>query len=218
MKAYLFDMDGTLVNSIDSISYFANNALEKFGLSPIPTERYKLLVGNGAATLVERMLAEVGGSKSLFEPLLEEYNSTYDNNFMYLTRPYDGIIDMLGQLKKDGCKTAVVSNKPHSTAQKISDELFGDLIDVCIGQKDGIPVKPDAAMPNEAVRLLGADKKDCIYVGDTLTDMMTGKNAGLFTVGVLWGFRDIEEIKKGNPAAIISSPKEIFSIDEVSNG
>lgn len=212
MKAYLFDMDGTLVNSIDSISYFANNALKKFGLGEIPTERYKMLVGNGAATLVERMLKEVGGDSSVFEPLLEEYNSTYDNNFMYLTRPYDGITDMLGQLKKRGCRTAVVSNKPHSTAQKISDELFGDLIDVCIGQKDGIPVKPDPAMPNEAVRLLGADKKDCIYAGDTLTDMMTGKNAGLFTVGVLWGFRDIEEIKKGNPAAIISSPEEILSI------
>lgn len=212
MKAYLFDMDGTLVNSINSISYFANNALGKFGLPPIPTERYKMLVGNGAATLVERMLAEVGADNSLFSQVLCEYNSTYDNDFMYRTEPYDGILDMLKRLKESGFKTAVVSNKPHSTAQKISDTLFGDLIDVCVGQKEGIPVKPDAAMPNEAIKLLGVNANDCIYAGDTLTDMLTGKNAGLYTVGVLWGFRDIEEIKKGNPDAIISSPSEIFDI------
>lgn len=213
MKAYLFDMDGTLVNSINSISHFANKALEKFGLNPIETEKYKLLVGDGAATLVKRMLKETGGDESLFEKVLFEYNQTYDNNFMYLTEPYDGIIDLLKTLKSQGCKTAVISNKPHSTAKKISDELFGSLIDVCIGQKDGVPVKPAPDMPNEVIKLLGVDKKDCIYSGDTLTDMKTGRNAGLYTVGVLWGFRGIEEIKSGHPQAIISHPSELININ-----
>ena len=213
MTTYLFDMDGTLVNSINSIAYFANRALSKYGLDTIPTERYKTLVGDGAVTLVKRMLAEVGADEELFfDKVYPEYNSTYDDDFMYLTEPYDGIIELLQNLKKNGCKTGVVSNKPHSTAKKICDELFGDLIDVCLGQKEGVPVKPAPDMPENVIKALGAKKSDCVYTGDTLTDMKTGKNAGLFTVGALWGFRDEKELRSGNPQAIVSHPLEILKI------
>lgn len=212
MKAYIFDMDGTLVDSLESIAYFANKALEKFGLKTIPVERYKHLAGNGAATLVKRMIKENNGDESLFEKVSYEYNTTYDNDFLYLTKPYDGVLEMLSKLKSQGCKTAIISNKPHSTAKKISDELFGDLIDICFGKRDGYPVKPDPESVNEIIGILGVDKKDCIYIGDTITDMETGKNAGLYTVGVLWGFRDEDEIKSGEPQKIINHPLQILDI------
>ena len=212
MKAYIFDMDGTLVDSLESIAYFANKALEKFGLKTIPVERYKHLAGNGAATLVKRMIKENNGDESLFEKVSYEYNTTYDNDFLYLTKPYDGVLEMLSKLKSQGCKTAIISNKPHSTAKKISDELFGDLIDVCFGKRDGYPVKPDPESVNEIIGILGVDKKDCIYIGDTITDMETGKNAGLYTVGVLWGFRDEDEIKSGEPQKIINHPLQILDV------
>ncbi len=211
MNTYIFDFDGTLVNSLPSIAYFANKALNKFGLPSISEERYKMLVGNGAVNLTKRMLKEVGADPSMFDDVYHEYYDTYDKNFSYLTEPYDGIIDMLKELKKSGCKTAIVSNKPDVTTKKICDDLFGDLIDICRGQVDGFPIKPDPAGVLEVIRQLGVKKEDCVYCGDTITDMETGKNAGLYTIGVLWGFRDIDEIESGNPQLIVSHPSEIIS-------
>ena len=210
MKTYIFDFDGTLVNSLPSIAYFSNKALNKYGLPSIPEEKFKMLVGNGAVKLVERMLREVNADPSMFDLVYREYFDSYDRDYSYLTVPYDGILDMLKELKKNGCKTAVVSNKPDVTTKKICNELFGDLIDVCRGQIDGFPIKPDPTAVFEIISQLKADKDQCIYCGDTITDMETGKNAGLYTVGVLWGFRDYEELKKGNPQAIISHPSEIL--------
>lgn len=210
MNTYIFDFDGTLVNSLISIAYFANKALNKFGLPSIPEERYKKLVGNGAVSLVKRMLNEVGADQSMFDKVYPEYYDTYDKNFSYLTEPYDGIMDMLKELKKQGCNTAVVSNKPDVTTKKICDEIFGDLIDICRGQIEGCPIKPDPTPVNEVIKQFNVKKSDCVYCGDTITDMETGKNAELYTVGVLWGFRDITELKSGNPQKIVSHPLEIL--------
>ena len=212
MNTYIFDFDGTLVNSLPSITYFANKALNKFGLPSIPMERYKTLVGNGAVNLTRRMLKEVGADESMFDKVYHEYFDTYDQNFSYLTEPYEGIMDMIKELKKRGCKIAIVSNKPHITTVKICDELFGDLIDICRGQTENCPIKPDPTAVLETIEQLGAKKEDCIYCGDTITDMETGKNAGLYTVGVLWGFRGIDELKSGEPDKIISHPSEILDI------
>lgn len=210
MNTYIFDFDGTLANSLPSIAYFANKALNKYGLPSIPEERYKKLVGNGAVNLTKRMLKEVDADPDLFDKVYHEYCDTYDQNFSYLTEPYEGIVDMLKELKKQGCKTAIVSNKPDITTKKICEELFGDLIDICRGQLEGCPIKPDPTAVFEVIEQLGADKDKCVYCGDTNTDMETGKNAGLYTVGVLWGFRDLDEIKSGQPQMIVSHPSEIL--------
>ncbi|MEE1043370.1 MAG: HAD hydrolase-like protein, partial [Clostridia bacterium] len=103
MNTYIFDFDGTLVNSITTIAYFANKALNKFGLPSISEERYKILVGNGAVSLVKRMLKEVGADQSMFDKVYPEYWNTYDKNFSYLTEPYEGIIEMLKKLKENNC-------------------------------------------------------------------------------------------------------------------
>ena len=204
-------MDGTTVNTINSIAPFANKALNKYGLPSIETERYKLLVGNGAVTLVKRMIAETGGSAEQFEKVLNEYNTTYDNDFMYLTKPYEGIPELLESLKKSGIKTAIVSNKPDSTAKKVSDKLFGEkLIDVCFGAREGVPLKPDPAAVFEVMEILGAAPQECLYIGDTAVDMTTGKNAGIFTIGVLWGFRDRKEIESAGADMVTDNVNDIL--------
>lgn len=213
-NTYIFDFDGTLANTLPSIAYFGNRALNKYGLPSISEERYKILVGNGAVSLTRRMLREVGAQADMFDKVYHEYFDTYDKNFSYLTVPYEGIMDMLKELKKRGCKTAIVSNKPEVTTKKICDEIFGDLIDICRGQREDCPIKPDPTAVLQVIEQLGAKKEDCVYCGDTITDMETGRNAELYTVGVLWGFRSFDELKSGNPDIIISSPEELLNIKE----
>lgn len=212
MKLCIFDLDGTLINTINTISYFANRALKKYGLREIPAERYKLLVGDGAKVLVERMLKETGADEALFEEVSREYNQAYDRDYLYLTKPYDGILELLRNLKGLGVKTAVLTNKPDDTAQKVVHTLFGDAIDLCVGKREGWPPKPDPKAALDILKQLGAAPEDCIYTGDTLTDMRTGKNAGLYTVGCLWGFRDLAELQSGAPDAIISAPHELLEL------
>lgn len=213
IKLCIFDMDGTTVNSINSIAYYANKALEKFGYAAIPTERFKMLVGNGAATLVERMLREVGGDMSDHAALLGEYNKTYDDGFLYLAEPYDGVCDMLRGLKERGIKTAVLSNKPDSTTKKISEALFGaELIDWCMGAREGVKLKPDPNGIYEIMSHFGVEREECLYIGDTATDMETAKNAAVYSIGVLWGFRGREELESAGAETVIEHPREIIRI------
>lgn len=213
IKACIFDMDGTVANTINSIKYFANNALKKAGLDEIDTETYKVIVGNGAKVLVERMLKTVGADEKYFDEVSFEYNTKYDNDFLYLTEPYEGIIDMLKELKKLGIKAAILSNKPHGTAIKVSEALFPDgLIDVCYGGREGVALKPDPQGVFDIIDELGVKKEECLYIGDTGTDMKTGKGAGLYTVGVLWGFRKEPELLENGADAIISHPSELLDI------
>lgn len=213
LKLCLFDMDGTLVDTIKSIAYFANNALNKYGLPSIDVERYKLLVGNGARVLVERMIKEVDGTQEQFEKVLPEYNTTYDNDFLYLTEAYEGVCEMLSELKKLGVKTAILSNKPDSTAKKVAEALFEEgLIDVCYGGRDGIALKPDPEGVFAILKEFGVEKNECLYIGDTATDIKTAKNAGLTNIGVLWGFRDRDELERAGADHIIAKPREIMDI------
>ena len=212
-KLCIFDMDGTVVNTINTIAYFANNALRKNGFDEIPTERYKTLVGNGADVLVRRMLDVVGGSDEDFDAVSREYNTKYDNDFMYLTEPYEGIIALLEQLKTMGIKTAILSNKPDVTAKKVSDKLFGnERIDLCFGAREGKALKPNPESVLEIMDIFGAKKEECLYIGDTATDIQTAKNAGLFSVGVLWGFRDEAELRGAGADVIVSKPAEIAEL------
>ncbi len=213
IKLCIFDMDGTLVNTIDTIAHFGNTALNKFGLDSIPTDEYKLMVGNGSDVLVQRMLKKHGKTMEEYKELHPYYVNIYDKDFMYLTAPYDGIIDMLKAVKEQGIKTAVLSNKDHSTAQKVSDELFEEgLIDICMGARAGVPLKPEPDAVFEIIEHFGVSKSECLYIGDTATDIKTAKNAGLYSIGVLWGFRDEAELKSAQADVIISNPIEIAEI------
>lgn len=213
IKACIFDMDGTVANTINSIAYFANKALLKAGFPEIDTETYKTLVGDGAKVLVERMLDTVGASRERYEEVANEYNSKYHADFLYLTEPYEGILDMISKLKEIGIKVTIFSNKPHDTAIKVSDALFPDgCVDICYGAREGIALKPDPQGAYEILDELGINPEECLYIGDTGTDMQTGKAAGLYTIGVLWGFRGREELEENGADAIIMHPAEILDI------
>ncbi len=210
-KCCIFDMDGTLADTIHSIAYFGNKALAEIGLPPIDTETYKILVGNGAETLIHRALDHYGcDTKENFDKVFPKYKSDYDADFMYLTRPYDGIMELLKELKARQIKTAILSNKPHSTAKKVSNIMFGDeLIDICRGETPEVPIKPDPKGLFLLLEEFSCKPEECIYIGDTGTDVATGKSAGAFTIGVLWGFRKKTELE--NADAIISHPSEILT-------
>ena len=210
--AVIFDLDGTVSNTIDTIAYFANLALEHFGFAPIETEKYKYLVGNGAKLLIERALRHVNAPMEKFDEVYKFYVEEYDKDFMFLTRPYDGIIEMLDALNKKGIKTAVLTNKPHMTACKVIEDLFGERILLCRGVKDDGITKPAPDGVYEIMKVLDLKKEEILYVGDTGTDMETGKNAGLFTVGVSWGFRTKEELEKNGADVIIDKPEQLLEL------
>lgn len=211
-NAVIFDLDGTLSNTIDTIAYFGNLALEHFGFAPIDTEKYKYLIGNGAKVLVERMLKAVDAPAERFDEVYPYYVEEYDKDSMFLTRPYDGIIEMLDALREKGIKTAVLTNKPHMTACKIIEDLFGERILLCRGVKEDGITKPNPHGVYEIMDVLDVKKEDVLYVGDTGTDMQTGKNVGLFTVGVSWGFRKREELEANGADIIIDHPSELLKL------
>ena len=219
IKACLFDLDGTLLDTITTISYYGNLSLEHFGIEPIEKERYKFLVGDGAKLLVERMLREKGVyTQDLYKKVYEFYMQSYDADPTYLTKPYDGIVDMLFELKKRGIKSGVISNKPDYAARSVClDKIEGTLLHTVRGQIEGIKTKPDTQGPLNVLNLMGEKTQDTLYIGDTGVDMQTGKNLGSYTIGVLWGFRPCEELVKNGADRVISHPKEIVDIIEEIN-
>lgn len=214
IKACLFDLDGTLLDTLTTISYYANCALSKFGIEPIDKDEYKYLVGNGAKILVERMLkVREAYSEENFEKVYNFYMESYDSNPTYLTEPYVGIEKMLLCLKNLGMKTGVISNKPDYAAKSVcKSKLSGGLVDFVQGQKEGVPIKPDPAGPMEVLSVLDILPEETMYVGDSGVDMQTGKNLGSYTVGVSWGFRSVEELTKNGADEIVYSPLDIIEI------
>ena len=212
MRAVVFDLDGTLSDTIVSIAYCANRALEKFGLQGFETDRYKYFVGDGAAELIRRTLINQKRERmDLYEQVKEEYAKLFAVDCMYQVKPYDGIRELLSELKTRGVKIAVFSNKPHENTCKVIHDLFGDdVFDVEQGQVPEIEKKPSPEGVYMISEKLGIPVEEMLYVGDTNTDMQTGKNAGAFTVGVLWGFRDRKELEENHADAIIAAPQELL--------
>ena len=213
IKACIFDLDGTLTNTLPTISYYANSALVKNGFLPYEEERYKYFVGNGAKTLVARMLeAQDKMNEENLACVFEDYNRAYNAAPLDKTEVYDGIFSLLRALKERGLKTAVLSNKPDFATVSVVRHFFSDLFDTAHGGREGIALKPSA----EGALLLMeeleiTDPAEILYVGDTSVDMDTGKSAGFFTVGVLWGFRTEEELRMHHADAIVSHPLDILA-------
>ena len=211
-KAVIFDLDGTLSDSIQSIKYSGDKAMEAFGYGPFSVEQYKYFVGDGAANLVRRAL-EAGGDTKLshFEEAYGLYREIFKENCMFRVRPYEGIRELLAALKAQEVKIAVLSNKPHAETVNVIESLFGKgCFDVIQGQKENVAIKPNPEGAFRILALLGLDTSEVVYLGDTATDMKTGKNAGFFTVGALWGFRDRQELEENGADAMISHPLELL--------
>lgn len=212
-KACLFDLDGTLLDTVESIAYVANKVLVHYGLSPQPIADFNYYAGDGADELMKRSIHAAGGDFSYLDEARKMYRDLFAKDPLYRVQPYEGIVETLQRLKSQGVKLAVCSNKPHLAALGAIHGMFEeDMFDVIQGQVSSILRKP---APDSAVMIaekLGVLVQECIYVGDTDTDMQTGNAANMYTVGVLWGFRNRAELEQNHACQIIEHPKELLDI------
>ena len=212
MKACIFDLDGTLTNTLESMTYSVNLTLKEMGLSEITKDQCRMFVGNGARVLIEKSLKVSGDPQALrIEEGMEVYGRIFDQNCTYHVTPYEGIPKMLEALKEKGIHLAVLSNKPDRQTVKVVKEIFGeDTFDYVQGQKDGIRRKPEPDGVWYLMKQMRVSKEECLYIGDSEVDAATGKNAGLETVGVLWGFRDRTTLETAGADHLIARPEELL--------
>ena len=214
IKYCIFDLDGTLLNTIDTIAYYVNNALQKYGIPPISIEEAKQFVGDGAEKLILRSLeAKAPTRLSLLDGVLTEYKEAYDTEPLYLTEAYEGILKLIRELKERKIALAVLSNKPHSALCAVVSHYFGDSFTVVQGALPGVSLKPDPAPLLSVIGRIDATAGEVMYIGDTGVDMKTGKNAGVaLTVGVSWGFRDRAELWECGADRVVDTPREISEL------
>lgn len=216
-SACIFDLDGTLLNTLNSIAYFSNVALEDCGYPAIPAADYRSIVGDGANMQVRRMLNRVAGeggyTEDDFNRLRTRYTELYAARPTYKTEQYPGMPETLARLKQMGVRTAVLSNKPHAWVTAITSGMFPEgTFDLCFGQRDGVPRKPAPDGALQIARTFGAEPRSFLYIGDTDTDMKTGAAAGMDTCGALWGFRTRAELEKNHAVYLLEKPEEIVRL------
>ena len=211
-KAVIFDLDGTLTNTLKSLWKSTNMALATAGLPPHEIDSYKYFAGNGAKELIRKSLIADGDAELVhFDSVMEAYNRIFEEYCMYEVKPYDGIPELLKALKEKGLHLAVNSNKPQPRTVDVVEEIFGkDTFDLLVGQCEERRRKPAPDGVNYILEQLHLNKEDVLYIGDTCTDMQTGKSAGVFTVGALWGFRDRQELVENHADAIIEKPLDLL--------
>lgn len=212
MKACIFDLDGTLTNTLESMTYSVNLTLKEMGLSQITKDQCRMFVGNGARVLIEESLKVSGDPKaSRIEEGMKIYGRIFDQNCTYHVTPYEGIPEMLKAVKDRGIHLAVLSNKPDRQTVKVVKEIFGDnIFDYAQGQKDGIRRKPAPDGVWYLMEQMQVSKEECLYIGDSEVDAASGKNAGLKTIGVLWGFRDRKTLETAGADHLIERPEELL--------
>lgn len=215
----IFDLDGTLLNTISALTYTTNRTLAAFGLPGIVPEQTKKMVGDGYKKQMERALIACGDEALIhYEEALPLYMENFEKYCMKDVVPYDGIMPLLEYLRKKQVKIAVFSNKPHDQAVMNIETIFGKGYFDCVrGEQPGTPKKP---APDGALLVceeLGIKPEECLYLGDTNTDMRTGIAAGMDTVGVTWGFRDREELMSFSPKFIVDHPSQVEEIVGAAN-
>lgn len=212
IETIVFDLDGTLLDTLTDIHISVNYALEKMGLSMRTIDEIRSFLGNGTRYLLEKALPD--DAKHRIDEITEIYMEHYNAHKADHTAPYDGIIEMLHAVKAAGYRTAIVSNKFDSAVQELKNNTFTGLIDFALGEGNGIKVKPDPEGVWLAMEKIGATKQNCVYVGDTEVDMLTAVKAALPCISVTWGFRDRKWLKAFGAEHIIDSPEELLSAIE----
>ena len=215
-KAVIFDLDGTLLNTLADIGNSANWALEKRGFPVHPLESYRNFIGDGAGQLIRRVLPADNHDETVFQACLADFQQEYGRNWNVQTKPYPGVPEMLDLVVASGLVPAVLSNKPDTFTQKCVSELLSKWrFEAVLGASAAFPRKPDPAGALEIAGRLKVPPGRILYVGDSGVDMRTAVAAGMFAVGVLWGFRGREELRQGGAQAILEHPLEIRKLIEV---
>ncbi len=221
IEAVLFDLDGTLLNTIEDIADSLNVILHRNGYEQLPLDKVRAYVGNGFINLLRRSVRDesqkkdVPGEEEISE-MFKELVEYYSEHCLIKTKPYAGIMEMLAELKKRGVKTAIVTNKNIKAARELGKLVFKDYISVVVGEDDlhGIRKKPEPDMVQSAAKQLGAALQDCIYVGDSEVDVQTAENSKMPGVCVLWGFRTRDQLLDAGAKKLIEKPMELLSIVE----
>lgn len=205
----LFDLDGTLTDTLADLKNSVNYALVRFGFPERNVEEIRSFVGNGVKKLVYRSVPENTDNETA-EKCLEIFKEHYKKNSRVETKPYDGIIGLLEDLKKRKIKTAVVTNKMHEAAVEIVEFFFGNLIDVTVGQSEEITPKPASDMVFIALEKLDSSKETAVYIGDSEVDCITARNSGIPCIGVTWGFRDREVLEENGADFIADTTQDVL--------
>lgn len=213
-KICVFDLDGTLTDTLESLTVSVNETLEEMKLSKVTNQQCRAFVGNGARFLMQEVL-KISGDPNVdrIEEAMQIYGRIFDKYCTYHVVPYEGITKMLSDLKEQGFQLAVLTNKPHKQAVHVVEEVFGKgVFELIQGQKDGIPRKPDPTAVLEMIRQVGSTTEQAVFIGDSEVDIATGLAANVKTIGVTWGFRSREILVASGAKQIAKRPEEIITL------
>lgn len=208
IQAVLFDLDGTLTDTLEDIAFAMNRALGMHRLPQHPVDAYRYMVGNGAKVLAQRA---VGDRADLAEQVQRDYQTYYEKHNLVHTRPYEGIPELLGALQAKGLKLCVFSNKPHADTFHVVEHFFPMVGFAEIrGQQEGVPVKPDPTGALLVAQALNIPPEDFLYLGDTDVDMLCAQRAGMHPMGAAWGFRGEDELRKAGAERVLTHPEQLL--------
>lgn len=215
IKLCIFDLDGTLINSLNDLAAAVNYALDKNNFPIHPVIAYKDFIGNGIVVLIERATAKTNANENDRKKILADFNEYYNIHKTDTTAPYNYCVELLEELQRKGIYLAVNTNKPHRFAKDIVTKLYPNIsFDIIFGKKDDIPTKPDPYATKYILDTLNIDKSECLYIGDSNVDVFTAQNANVHFCGVDWGFRGYEILKSLGAENIVYSPMEILKVIE----
>lgn len=213
MKSLLiFDLDGTLLNTIADLGEACNAALMKYGYPTHQADEYPHLVGNGVNKLIERALPEGEKSEENILRLRSVFVPYYNAHLCVHTHPYEGMEDVVKELRRSGYRLAVASNKYDAAAKSLVGHYFGEQFDLVYGEREGVRRKPDPQIVYDIMQALRSKREEVLYAGDSDVDMQTAKNAGVDAVGCSWGFCEKDRLEEASPKYLIDSPKELLEI------
>lgn len=210
-KAVIFDLDGTLLNTLEDLRAAVNDALRKRGLPPRSLEEVRMFVGNGIRQLMKRSLPE-GASDEEIDAALSDFRCHYYQHLCDATQPYDGIPEMVDELARRGVKMAVLSNKVDEASKKLIEHFFPKRFALVFGERKGIPRKPNPMSCLEIMQHLKVKPEEVLYVGDSGVDMQTAHNAGLYGIGVTWGFRSQKTLEENGAKRLLDTPSQLLDI------
>ena len=211
IKAIIFDLDGTLLDTLHDLTDSVNHVLTSHNMKNRTVDEIRSFIGNGVPTLIVRSVP-AGTPENTIAECVHEMAEYYKDHADIKTKPYDGIIELLEALKNRGLRTAVVTNKVENAAEILCNKKFGDIFDCVIGDNGKDRLKPHPDNVFRALDTLGCEKNEVLYVGDSDVDMITAQNAGLVSIGVTWGFRNEETLRKAGALHIVNKPCEILNI------